>query len=65
MGNGKEIHHGYSCFFNHRKHSIVGVLYPKLRPKQEDKFNPNPPSIYQGFVAFRGKEFEKVKIYPF
>lgn len=46
MSNGKEINNGDTCFFNHRKHSIVGVLYPKLRPKQQDNFYA-PTSIYQ------------------
>ena len=42
MSNGKEINNGDTCFFNHRKHSIVGGFYPKFLPKQKDRFNPRP-----------------------
>lgn len=29
-------------FLKHKNHPIVGVFYPKLRPKQEYNFYPRP-----------------------
>ena len=33
MSNGKEINNGDTCFFNHRKHSIVARFISKTPPQ--------------------------------
>ena len=64
MSNGKEINNGDTCFFNHRKHSIVGGFYPKFLPKQEDNFYP-PTSIYQqNLLVSLWKRIESTYVTP-
>lgn len=51
-------------FLKHKNHPIVGVLYPKLRPKQQDNFYP-PTSIYQqNLLVSLWKRIESTYVTP-